>query len=96
MISQIKIYLAAAEVIDEVSPRSKDVIICVGEKLGAILFTAVLQHQGIKAKYICLDRLITKKFDKKHIDQGFYDYVSGRLKIVVEESRKSFILSILF
>ncbi|KAJ3319482.1 Aspartokinase [Boothiomyces sp. JEL0866] len=76
---KLRSFMAAAEIIDEISPKSKDVIVSMGEKLSARLFTAVLNDQGVAAKYINLDRLITKQFDVNQLDQSFYDYLSVRL-----------------
>ncbi|KAJ3312986.1 Aspartokinase [Boothiomyces sp. JEL0838] len=76
---KLRSFMAAAEIIDEISPKSKDVIVSMGEKLSARLFTAVLNDQGVAAKYINLDKLITKQFDVSELDQSFYDYLSLRL-----------------
>ncbi|KAJ3258472.1 Aspartokinase [Boothiomyces macroporosus] len=76
---KLRSFMAAAEIIDEISPKSKDVIVSMGEKLSARLFTAVLNDQGVAAKYINLDKLITKQFDASELDQSFYDYLSLRL-----------------
>ncbi|KAI8805049.1 Aspartate/glutamate/uridylate kinase [Cladochytrium replicatum] len=76
---RLRSFLSAAEIIDEISPRSRDIIISTGEKLSARIFTAVLQSQGVPAVYVNLDRLITQTFEANQIDQGFYDYLVERL-----------------
>lgn len=78
--TKLRQFMIAAEVIDELSPRSQDFIISAGEKLSALIFTSVLQSQGIKAKYFPLDKLVTKKFDVQTIDQSFYDYLVDSLR----------------
>ncbi|KAI8617325.1 Aspartate/glutamate/uridylate kinase [Chytriomyces sp. MP71] len=76
---KLRSFMSAAEIIDEISPRSRDIIISVGEKLSARIFTAVLQDRGLHAVFINLDRLVDKHFDPKSIDQSFYDYLASRL-----------------
>ncbi|KAI8818112.1 Aspartate/glutamate/uridylate kinase [Fimicolochytrium jonesii] len=79
---RLRSFMAAAEVIDEISPRSRDVIISTGEKLSARIFTALLQSQGHNAVYVDLSKLIDAKFDEKRIDQSFYDYLVQRLSTI--------------
>ncbi|KAJ3061528.1 Aspartokinase [Podochytrium sp. JEL0797] len=80
---KLRSFMSAAEIIDEISPRSRDIIISVGEKLSARIFTAVLQDRGIKASFVNLERLVEKKFDAKNLDQSFYDYLASRLAEVI-------------
>ncbi|KAH6601694.1 hypothetical protein BASA61_001898 [Batrachochytrium salamandrivorans] len=79
-IQRLRSFMLAAEIIDEISPRSRDVIISSGEKLSARIFTAVLESQGVPAKYINLERLVQRQFDPKNVDQSFYDYIAQRLR----------------
>ncbi|KAG8989350.1 Aspartokinase [Tulasnella sp. JGI-2019a] len=51
-------YLFAAQVIDEISPRSKDNIVGVGEKLACKLVAAVLQDRGIDAEVVSLETIV--------------------------------------
>ncbi|KAK5666434.1 hypothetical protein BDV3_001869 [Batrachochytrium dendrobatidis] len=80
---RLRSFMSAAEIIDEISPRSRDVIISSGEKLSARIFTAVLESQGVKAKFFNLDKLIDRHFDPKNINQSFYDYIAERLNKVI-------------
>ncbi|TPX67729.1 aspartate kinase [Spizellomyces sp. 'palustris'] len=82
--SRLRSFMAAAEVIDEISPRSRDVMISTGEKLSARIFAALLQSQGVDAVYVNLEKLIEAQFDEKAIDQTFYDYLTQRLAAVIE------------
>ncbi|KAJ3017135.1 Aspartokinase [Thoreauomyces humboldtii] len=77
--SRLRSFMSAAEVIDEISPRSRDVMISAGEKLSARIFAALLQSQGVDAVYINLEKLIDQPFDEKTIDQSFYDYLTQQL-----------------
>ncbi|KAJ3299830.1 Aspartokinase [Borealophlyctis nickersoniae] len=74
--TRLRSFMAAAEVIDEISPRSRDVIISTGEKLSSRVFTAVLQSQGVDAVYINLEKAVEQHFDERAIDQTFYDYLA--------------------
>ncbi|TPX59164.1 aspartate kinase [Powellomyces hirtus] len=76
---RLRSFMSAAEVIDEISPRSRDVMISTGEKLSARIFAALLQSQGVEAVYVNLDKLVEEQFDEKAIDQTFYDYLTNRL-----------------
>lgn len=88
---KLRSFLVAAEIIDEVSPRSKDVIISTGEKLSACLLATVLKSKGIKAVYVSLDRLIeTKKFSHNHLlDQDFYDYIAQKSGLLISSALNS-------
>ncbi|KAJ1934654.1 Aspartokinase, partial [Linderina macrospora] len=48
---RLKVFLEAAEVINEVSPKSKDIIIGTGEKLACEYVASVLQDKGVDATY---------------------------------------------
>ncbi|KAI9356504.1 Aspartate/glutamate/uridylate kinase [Zopfochytrium polystomum] len=76
---RLRSFMSAAEIIDEISPRSRDVIISFGEKLSARIFSSVLLDKGIKSEFVNLDRLVQKQFDVKSLDQSFYTYLSERL-----------------
>ncbi len=79
-IEKLRSFLAAAEIIDEISARSRDIIISTGEKLSARLLTALLLDRGINAKYVCLDNLVKdKSWNTKTLDQKFYDYLINEL-----------------
>ena len=74
----LKSFLDAIQVIQEISPRSQDVIIGTGEKLSALIFSGILQSQGIDATYVNLDNLIQKKFTET--DHHFFAYLKENLK----------------
>ncbi|KIJ15113.1 aspartate kinase [Paxillus involutus ATCC 200175] len=78
----LRAFLFAAQVIDEISPRSRDSIIGFGERLGCKLMTAVLRDQGIDAEYVSLEDIIPVNDDgdanpKGSLDQSFYDDVAA-------------------
>jgi aspartate kinase len=45
--TKLRSFMAAAEIIDEISPKSRDVIVSMGEKLSARVFSAILDAQVI-------------------------------------------------
>ncbi|KAI8866482.1 aspartate kinase [Ramicandelaber brevisporus] len=73
---RLKTFLDAAEVIDEVSPRSRDIIMGTGEKLACRVVASSLQDYGVDAAMVNLERVIERHFDEKHLDQSFYDYLA--------------------
>ncbi|KAJ3408490.1 Aspartokinase [Chytridiales sp. JEL 0842] len=76
---KLKSFMSAAEIIDEISPRSRDIIIGTGEKLSARIFSYVLLDRDVKAEYVSLDKIIDRHFEITSLDQRFYDYLSERL-----------------
>ncbi|KAH0834718.1 Aspartate/glutamate/uridylate kinase [Lanmaoa asiatica] len=78
----LRAFLFAAQVIDEVSPRSRDSIIGFGERLGCKLMTAILRDQGIDAEYVSLEDIVPISDDgdlhaEGSLDQSFYDGVAA-------------------
>ncbi|PIA18064.1 aspartate kinase [Coemansia reversa NRRL 1564] len=82
---RLRVFLEAAEVINEVSPKSKDIIIGTGEKLACEYVAAILQDKGVNSKYINLEKAIDRHFDPGHLDQKFYDYLARRFADIVNE-----------
>ncbi|KAH8152593.1 uncharacterized protein LAJ45_03434 [Morchella importuna] len=73
-------FLSAAQIIDEISPKTKDIIIGAGEKLACLLMTALLRDRGVGAEYVNLDSIIPSSYTvKKGLDQEFYDYLPKQL-----------------
>ncbi|KAI8887076.1 aspartate kinase [Backusella circina FSU 941] len=76
-------FLEAAEIINEISPRSKDIIVGMGEKLACIIVCAVLKEKGIDSQLIVLNNIIDKSY--QILDQDFYDHVSQQLQEQVKK-----------
>ncbi|KAJ7054474.1 Aspartate/glutamate/uridylate kinase [Mycena amicta] len=77
----LRSFLYASQVIDEISPRSKDTIIGLGERLACKFMTAVLRDQGIDAEYVSLENIVPAAEDldsaeEGTLDQEFYDRLS--------------------
>ncbi|KAG8995695.1 Aspartokinase, partial [Tulasnella sp. 427] len=79
-------YLFAAQLLDEISPRSKDTIIGVGERLACKLVAAVLRDRGVDAEVVTLENIVPQiedldslQEDDQQLDQEFYDRLSQAL-----------------
>ncbi|KAF8904601.1 Aspartate/glutamate/uridylate kinase [Mucidula mucida] len=69
-------FLSASQVIDEISPRSQDTIIGLGERLACKFMTAVLRDHDIDAEYVSLEDIVPSFDDESYtgtLDQNFYD-----------------------
>lgn len=82
LIDRLHSFMAAAEIIDELSPRSKDVIVSMGEALSAKIMAAVLTDNGFNALFVDLSKLVTDK-SITIVDQKFFDYLVTRLEQVL-------------
>jgi len=51
-------FLGAASIIDEISPRSRDAIVGLGERLACKMMVGVLRDQGIEAEYVSLEDVV--------------------------------------
>ncbi|KAG1146876.1 hypothetical protein G6F37_003617 [Rhizopus arrhizus] len=74
---KLKSFLEAAQIINEISPRSKDIIIGAGEKLACRIVAAVLKDRDIDAQFVSLENIIDRHFDQ--LDQEFYDYLAKKM-----------------
>ncbi|KAF7796163.1 hypothetical protein EIP86_007337 [Pleurotus ostreatoroseus] len=78
---QLRSFLFAAQVIDEISPRSRDSIVGFGERLGCKLVAAVLRDRGIDAEFVSLESILPIPEDgdlssDETLGQEFYDRVA--------------------
>ncbi|KAI8974280.1 Aspartate/glutamate/uridylate kinase [Pilobolus umbonatus] len=80
---KLKSFLEAAQIINEISPRSRDIIIGAGEKLACRIVAAVLQDRGVDAQFVSLENIIDRDFEK--LDQSFYDYLAKRMGDAVRQ-----------
>ena len=74
----LKEFLAAAQKIGEISPKSLDRIISTGEKLSCQFIAAILQDRGVDTCYLDLSEVITFKASNG-IDQDFYRRLAAAL-----------------
>ncbi|KAG8807194.1 Aspartokinase [Serendipita sp. 399] len=78
----LRTFLFAAQVIDEISPRSKDCIIGTGERMACKLIASVLCDRGVDAEFVSLENVLPQWDDidvaSDHtLGQEFYDRVAS-------------------
>ncbi|KAI1074708.1 aspartate kinase [Whalleya microplaca] len=92
----LKRFLLAAQIVGELSPRSKDRVISLGEKLACMIVAAYLTSVGIPAKAIFLDNVIASAFGNSIHDQvaalerlgsQFYHVVADQIATRVRDCR---------
>ncbi|KAI0371289.1 aspartate kinase [Pilatotrama ljubarskyi] len=86
----LRSFLFATQVIDEISPRSRDSIIGFGERLGCKLVTAILRDRNIDAEFVSLESIVplaeSENFsDSETLGQNFYDRIAD---VVAERIRQ--------
>ncbi|PVG03252.1 putative HOM3-L-aspartate 4-P-transferase [Serendipita vermifera] len=85
----LRTFLFAAQVIDEISPRSRDSIIGIGERLACKLIAAVLRDRGVDSEFVSFENIVPQWDDidvsSDHtLEQSFYD----RLSLVIADRIK--------
>ncbi|KAJ7581086.1 Aspartate/glutamate/uridylate kinase [Mycena floridula] len=84
----LRSFLFASQVIDEISSRSKDSIVGLGERLACKFMTAVLRDQGLDAEYVSLENIVPES-DEDHLSgsltQDFYDRLALALRERISE-----------
>ncbi|KAI5477263.1 aspartate kinase [Pseudohyphozyma bogoriensis] len=86
---RLRSFLLAAQIIDEISARSKDIIMGVGERLSCRIVTASLRDNGIDAELVSLENIVEAATEDEEaaasrdgpsqLSQNFYDRLSKRL-----------------
>ena len=79
-IEHVRELLHACMIIGEISARSLDSIMSVGEKLSCLFMAALMKDHGLNAKYINLQDVIPLNYDfDKGFDDAFYAYLSQEI-----------------
>ncbi|KAI9317875.1 Aspartate/glutamate/uridylate kinase [Dichotomocladium elegans] len=81
---KLRSFLQAAKIIEEISPRSRDIIAGLGEQLSCTVVTHVLRDRGIDAVLVSLANIVDKEFAAA--DPSFYAYLSERIATVVRQA----------
>lgn len=84
----LRSFLFASQVIDEISPRARDTIVGLGERLACKFMTTVLRDQGIDAEYVSLESIVPiSDIDHVHgtLGQDFYDNLASVLGERIKE-----------
>lgn len=72
--------LHASQVIGEISPRTLDSIMSIGEKLSCLFMSALMNDRGLRSVYIDLCDIIPLDFDFSHgFDDSFYAFLATEL-----------------
>lgn len=90
----LKKFLLAAQIVGELSPRSKDRVISLGEKLACLIIAACLETKGIPAQPVILDDVVSAVFGASADDQAaeldrlgskFYHAISEEIAIRIND-----------
>ena len=85
---RLRDFLLAAKIIEEISPKSKDIIIGVGERLSCRIAVGALRDAGVDAELVTLESIVDPSFSAHAVqdsqgeftlDQAFYDSLSDAL-----------------
>lgn len=84
--AQIVRVLEAAQTLGEISPRSVDKVMSVGEKLSCRFMAALLENHGVDSEYIDVSEVIHIPV-KASLDQAFYDNLAADLGSRIRSSQ---------
>lgn len=85
---RLRDFLLAAKIIEEISPKSKDIIIGVGERLSCRIAVGALRDAGVDAELVTLESVVDPSWSAHAVqdaggdytlDQAFYDALSSAL-----------------
>lgn len=65
-LEHLKSFLDAIHVIQEISPRSQDLIVGTGERLAAQVLAGILQDRGLQGRYVNLSKVAPEGIDSAH------------------------------
>ncbi|CAE6479721.1 unnamed protein product [Rhizoctonia solani] len=75
----LRAFLGAAQLIEEISVRSRDSILGVGERLACKLVAAVLRDRGVDSEFVSLENIVPvfeSEGGETQLDQSFYDSIA--------------------
>ncbi|ORY33373.1 putative aspartate kinase [Naematelia encephala] len=94
----LRSFLQAAQIIDEISPRSQDSIVGTGERLACKIVAAALRDRGIDSELVLLDTIVDSSFASysdslvssgdqgvAQLGQEFYDHLALKLRERIQE-----------
>lgn len=84
--------LEASHILDEVSPRTMDLVLSAGERLACLFMVSVLRSVGQKAELVDLSRVVSGgccNTDLTKLNQGFYDDLRSKIAEKVLEVSKT-------
>ncbi|KAG0674168.1 Aspartokinase [Kluyveromyces marxianus] len=81
-INVVKRYLDASQVLGEVSTRTLDLVMSLGEKLSCLYMTALCQDNGVNARYVDMSFIVPSDYECKDgtLDNSFYAFLVSAFK----------------
>lgn len=80
--------LGAAQILDEISPKTQDTVIGTGEKLSCLFMAALLNDRGVDAEFVNLEGIIPHdargEYAKSGLNEEFYSGLASLLKERIE------------
>jgi aspartate kinase len=76
-LEKLRGFLSAISVIKELSPRSQDNVLAVGERLSAYLLARALEARNVKARFVDLSTVVPE--GEGQVDPVFFRRLQGRL-----------------
>ncbi|RPB16208.1 aspartokinase [Morchella conica CCBAS932] len=85
--------IGASQILGQMNPRAKDIILGVRDRLSCILMTSILQDRGIYCEYINPEGIVNSSYPGKNVlDQKLCDFVSEELTKQVQECERKTIV----
>ena len=81
---QVERFLDASRVLGEVSTRTTDLVMSVGEKLSCLFIAALCNDNGLQAKYLDLSHIIPQDIEINSLDNEFYAMVVRTLRDLLD------------
>lgn len=91
---RLRTFLHAAQTIGELSPRSQDRVLALGEKLACLITASSLEHRGIGAKIVLLDDIVEQAYQSdpngpeaayEELGTHFFDRISMKIGERIQE-----------
>ncbi|KAI8611533.1 hypothetical protein BC830DRAFT_650134 [Chytriomyces sp. MP71] len=84
-VARLREFLAAIEIVGELSPTSMDSLIAAGDAMTAYIVTAALQSMGLPAKLIQTNDLMSSNHSYEVMDDHFFDQVVSNLSELISQ-----------
>ena len=88
----LEYFLEAISTIGELTPRSHDVVLAIGEKLSAMLLSCVLKDQNMTSTYVNMDKIIPS--DLSYETHAYWDEVAKLFKKRLSEEFSSHVIPV--
>lgn len=91
---RLRTFLHAAQTVGELSPRSQDRVLALGEKLACLITASSLEHRGFGAKVVLLEDIVEQAYPSgpngpeaayEELGPHFYDRISIKIGQKIQE-----------